>query len=53
MSSEMSPDDLASLLCDYFTDMVDIVFEYGGTLDKFMGDAIMAVWGAPLQRADL
>jgi len=52
MSSEMSPDDLASLLCDYFTDMVDIVFEYGGTLDKFMGDAIMAVWGAPLQRAD-
>ena len=48
MSAEMSPDEIATLLTEYFTEMVDIVFEYGGTLDKFMGDEIMALWGAPI-----
>ncbi len=48
MSAEMGPDEIAKLLTEYFTEMVDIVFEYGGTLDKFMGDAIMALWGAPI-----
>ena len=49
MSENMSPDDIASLLTEYFTEMVSIVFEHSGTLDKFMGDAIMALWGAPLE----
>jgi adenylate cyclase len=52
MSETMSPDSIATLLTEYFTEMVDIVFEHGGTLDKFMGDAIMALWGAPLSHAD-
>jgi adenylate cyclase len=52
MSEEMSPDEIATLLTEYFTEMVEIVFEHGGTLDKFMGDAIMALWGAPLSRDD-
>ncbi len=52
MSEEMSPDEIATLLTEYFTEMVEIVFEHGGTLDKFMGDAIMALWGAPLGRDD-
>ena len=52
LSEKMSPDEIASLLTDYFTEMVDVVFEHGGTLDKFMGDAMMALWGAPLTRAD-
>jgi adenylate cyclase len=52
MSEAMSPDEIASLLTEYFTEMVEIVFEHGGTLDKFMGDAIMALWGAPLSRGD-
>jgi adenylate cyclase len=48
MSESMGPDDIANLLTEYFTEMVEIVFEHGGTLDKFMGDAIMALWGAPI-----
>ncbi len=52
ISEKMSPDDIATLLTDYFTEMVEIVFEHGGTLDKFMGDALMALWGAPLSRPD-
>jgi adenylate cyclase len=52
MSETMSPDAIAGLLTEYFTEMVDIVFEHSGTLDKFMGDAIMALWGAPIVHAD-
>src|SRR6185369_230203 len=52
MSEAMSPDDIARLLTDYFTEMVEIVFEHGGTLDKFMGDALMSLWGAPLARVN-
>jgi adenylate cyclase len=52
LSERMSPDEIASLLTSYFTEMVEIVFEHGGTLDKFIGDALMALWGAPLSRAD-
>ena len=52
LSEAMSPDEIATLLSDYFTEMVDIVFEHGGMLDKFMGDAVMALWGAPLARED-
>jgi adenylate cyclase len=52
MSELMSPDAIATLLTEYFTEMVEIVFENGGTLDKFMGDAIMALWGAPIAHED-
>jgi adenylate cyclase len=52
LAETMSPDDVARLLSDYFTVMVEIVFEHGGTLDKFMGDALMALWGAPIARRD-
>ena len=52
MSETMNPDEIAGLLTDYFTEMVDIVFEHQGTLDKFMGDAIMALWGAPIAHED-
>lgn len=52
MSEKMGPDDIATLLNEYFTEMVEIVFDNGGTLDKFMGDAIMALWGAPIANED-
>ena len=48
----MNPEALASLLSDYFTEMVEVVFEHGGTLDKFVGDALMALWGAPMAQED-
>jgi len=51
LSEQLAPEDIAALLGDYFATMVEAVFEHGGTLDKFIGDAVMAVWGAPL--ADL
>ena len=52
ISENMNPFQMAKLLSDYFTEMVECVFRHGGTLDKFMGDALMAQWGAPVGRAD-
>ena len=52
LSESMNPDDMATLLSEYFTEMVDCVFRHGGTLDKFMGDAVMAQWGAPIAAKD-
>jgi len=48
----MSPEELVHLLNEYLTVMTDIVFKYDGTLDKYMGDAIMAIYGAPLDLPD-
>jgi adenylate cyclase len=52
LSETMEADEMASLLTEYFTEMVECVFRHGGTLDKFMGDAVMAQWGAPLGTSD-
>jgi adenylate cyclase len=52
LSESMTPDETASLLTEYFTEMVECVFRHGGTLDKFMGDAVMAQWGAPIGMPD-
>lgn len=49
---EMDPPDVARFLTEFFTLASDAVFEFGGTLDKFIGDAVMAFFGAPLQQGD-
>jgi adenylate cyclase len=52
MSEKMTPSSVALLLNDYLSRMTDIIFKYEGTLDKYIGDAIMAVFGAPLDMPD-
>jgi len=52
LSEKMSPRDIVSLLNEYFSDIIHIVFKYDGMLDKFVGDQIMAVFGAPIHQDD-
>ncbi len=52
MSELTTPEMLVEMLNEYFEDMVDTIFKFEGTLDKFMGDGIMALWGAPVTHAD-
>ncbi|MBB6480009.1 CHASE2 domain-containing protein [Spirochaeta isovalerica] len=52
MSEKMPPDEIVEMLNEYFTDMTDIIFQYGGTLNKYIGDAIMAIYGAPVAMVD-
>jgi adenylate cyclase len=52
LSETMRPDETATLLTEYFTQMVECVFRHDGTLDKFIGDGLMAQWGAPIGSPD-
>jgi adenylate cyclase len=47
LSENMEPDDIVEMLNDYFAALVPIVFAHRGTIDKFIGDAILAVFGSP------
>jgi len=49
-SEEMPPREVSLILNEYFSKMTDIVFEFDGTLDKYIGDSLMAVFGAPMEK---
>jgi adenylate cyclase len=52
LSETLDPGDLISLLNEYLSDMTRLVLDEGGTLDKYIGDAIMAFWNAPADVPD-
>ena len=52
LAESMDAEDLITLLNDYLSEMTDLVLQEGGTLDKYMGDAIMAFWNAPQDQED-
>lgn len=52
ISETLSPEALTALLNEYFTPMTGHILDSGGLLDKYIGDAIMAVWGAPIPLTD-
>ena len=52
MSEGAPPESIVEMLNEYFEQMVETLFKYEGTLDKFMGDGIMALWGAPVVHPD-
>ena len=52
LSEKLPPEEVVKRLNEYFNDMVGIIFEHDGTLNKFIGDALMAFWGAPIAQPD-
>lgn len=52
LSENMTPQELVNHLNVYLTAMTDLILEYGGTLDKYVGDEIMCFWGAPIPQED-
>jgi adenylate cyclase len=52
LSEALGPEDVVLLLNDFYELMIEATFRHEGTLDKFLGDAVMAVFGAPVHQAD-
>jgi len=52
ISERMSPEEVVAFLREYLTEMTEAVFKHGGTIDKYMGDGIMALYNVPFEAAD-
>ncbi|MCK9226155.1 MAG: adenylate/guanylate cyclase domain-containing protein, partial [Candidatus Muirbacterium halophilum] len=51
-SEKYQPEKVVSILNEYLTAMTDVIMDHNGTLDKFVGDEIMAIWGAPVHHKE-
>ncbi len=52
LSEKMAPEEVAAFLREYLTAMTEVVFKHGGTVDKYMGDGLMALFNVPLEQPD-
>lgn len=52
MAEQLDPREVVNLLNQYFTTMTETLYQHGATIDKYIGDSVMAFWGAPLPQED-
>lgn len=52
VSEKLKPEKLVSFINEYLSEMSEIIFKYNGTITRFIGDAILAIWGAPVWHED-
>lgn len=52
LAEQLSPKQVVSLLNEYFTSMTEVLYKHGATIDKYMGDCVMAFWGDPIPHKD-
>ena len=52
LSANADADDILQLLNDYYEVLVEVIFSHEGTIDKFIGDGVMVIWGAPVSHHD-
>ncbi len=52
LSEKLEPEEVAEMLHEYLTEMTEVIFKHGGTVDKYIGDCVMALYNVPLEDPD-